>query len=526
MPAGATIGRPRRIDTSLEKKIITGAITNTRFLKNLKALCRKEFLTLEYSKIVFDWCLNFHDQFGEAPGRHIQDIYNTEKQNMDESVRNLTGRFLERLSNQYTEERQFNVDFMLSRAKRYFRTRSMSMLGEDIVSLVAAGKLGRAEQLLANYSQVAKNIGDDVSFLNPEELLNIDFERSSSGLFQYSGKIGEVIGPYQRGWLTGILAPMKRGKTWFLMETAFQALEQNLNVLFVSLEMPINDIYLRFARRLTGFYLPIGNDNPNQVRYPIFDCMHNQEDTCNYRHRSNDRPLYDDDGEEFEDYEVCTYCRNYQDTEDYVFEPAHIIAVDDNPTILTKMRMRRKMAEFKRLYQGNLFIKSYPAFAATLTDITADAESIERHNDLLLDVIIIDYADILATERHYNDTRSATDHTWKGMKGLASGKNIFVGSASQSTRQSIDRANVRSVDIAEDIRKIAHVDEMFSLNQRPFERRQGIMRIAEIAHRHKEFDDFLQVVALQCLSLGQPLLDSEEYHFEETDNDDEGEEEL
>lgn len=520
----ATIGQPRRIDTSLEKKIITGAITNTRYLRNLRGMAQPEYFTLDYSKTIYGWCLKYFEQFGKAPGRHIGDIFDTEKENMSDAAVQLTGTFLERLSDRYVEERRFNVAFMTSRAKRYFRQRSMTIFGEDVLKLISSGKLGRAEQLITDFRQVTKTTSETINFFNPDVLHNINLNPMEEGLFQYSGNMGKIIGPYQRGWLTGILAPMKRGKTWWLMETAFQALEQGLNVLFVSLEMPINDIYLRFARRLTGFYLPTGNQDRHRVSYPVFDCEYNHEGSCNFIRRTNELPFYDDDGEENQEYMSCTYCRdNDHNEEDYVFEPTHVIITDNNPTIMTKLRIRRKIAEFKRMFSSQLFIRCYPAFSATLTDIIHEVEAIEQENDSLIDVIVIDYADILATERHYSDTRSSTDFIWKSLKGLASQKQNLVATASQSTRRSIDMENIRSTDIAEDIRKIAHVDEMFALNQKPSEKREGIMRVGEIAHRHKYFDELKQIYVLQCLSLGQPLLDSEEYYSMSEEDEDEEE---
>jgi hypothetical protein len=70
--------------------------------------------------------------------------------------------------------------------------------------------------------------------------------------------------------------------------------------------------------------------------------------------------------------------------------------------------------------------------------------------------------------------------------------------------------------VAEDIRKVAHVDVMISLNQLEIEKRRGVMRLAVIAHRDKDFYQLGQCFVLQQLELGQPNLDSEycEDYFE------------
>jgi hypothetical protein len=99
--------------------------------------------------------------------------------------------------------------------------------------------------------------------------------------------------------------------------------------------------------------------------------------------------------------------------------------------------------------------------------------------------------------------------TWKTLKNLADSYNALVVTASQSNRASFDKKNVTQTDIADDIRKVAHVDGMIALNQMEEEKRRGIMRVSYIAGRDHSFDQRRSCVVLQQLDLGQTLLDSE-----------------
>jgi hypothetical protein len=76
-------------------------------------------------------------------------------------------------------------------------------------------------------------------------------------------------------------------------------------------------------------------------------------------------------------------------------------------------------------------------------------------------------------------------------------------------KKTLEKKNVKAVDIAEDIRKVAHVDAMYSLSQTPDEKDNGIMRISVVAHRWKDFNENSQVIVLQNLATGQVALDSE-----------------
>ena len=110
-------------------------------------------------------------------------------------------------------------------------------------------------------------------------------------------------------------------------------------------------------------------------------------------------------------------------------------------------------------------------------------------------------------------------------------RKAIVFTASQSGRASLSK-NVESEDIAEDIRKLAHVTSMVSVNQTPKEKQEGYFRLKQLAVREGE-QEFRQAVCLQCLNIGRMVLDS---HFDnevkimkenqspENDSDDEDEE--
>jgi hypothetical protein len=67
---------------------------------------------------------------------------------------------------------------------------------------------------------------------------------------------------------------------------------------------------------------------------------------------------------------------------------------------------------------------------------------------------------------------------------------------------------VKQVHVSEDIRKLAHVDAMFTLNQTPEEKRIGLIRMGIAAHRHRESNLFNEVYITQNLAMSQPLIDS------------------
>jgi len=63
-------------------------------------------------------------------------------------------------------------------------------------------------------------------------------------------------------------------------------------------------------------------------------------------------------------------------------------------------------------------------------------------------------------------------------------------------------------DLAEWIGKLAHVDVFLGLSQTKKEKKEKVLRVGALVHRHKEVDESLFAELLQQLETGQFLLDS------------------
>jgi replicative DNA helicase len=157
---------------------------------------------------------------------------------------------------------------------------------------------------------------------------------------------------------------------------------------------------------------------------------------------------------------------------------------------------------------------SYPAFSASLTDVEDDLEKLEIQEGFIPDIIIVDYADILAPEGKHREYRHQIDEIWKRLKGMAEERSCLVVTGSQSNRMSMDKEILEEKDTAEDARKLAHTDVMLTLNQTSKEKEQGVWRVGILEHRWKKFNKRQQLMALQKFEIGQPILDGEIIYYE------------
>lgn len=496
------------VSADIEKKILTGLIISDNFIKQSYKLINRNYFKSSYSVAVVDWILDYYKHYKEAPKKHIQDIYNTEKEGLKESDSNIIGQFLTNLSNEYVNGENFNDDYLLDQTKVYFRNRSLTILADKIQGKLGTGKLEDAEALIRNYSKVAQQMSNWFDPFDKKNIQQVFADDSSDNLFKFSDELGEMTGWMKRDWLVAFMASMKKGKSWMLQELAIHALSSGLKVAYFSLEMNKKDVSKRIYKRISALAPEKGT-----YKYPVFDCERNQDNTCKKEGRISIVGIKAPGGtkpefKEVEGYVPCTLCKPKVKNEktDYakaVWYQNHKQDIDFNAASVSK-----KMKNFAFQYSNNLRIMAYPAYSADFDDMEADLDELEFQEGFVPDVICVDYFDILNPGKGTNNLseRGKADDTWKRGKGLAGRRHCLVVTAVQSNRGSISKKSLEQEDVSEDIRKLAHVDLLIGLNRTKEEQDEGSARLNIVAHRHEEFTFNGEVMILQSLTLGQPYL--------------------
>ena len=499
--------RRQAVNNTIEDKILTGMIISTKFCRDINRLYKKEYLLTSYAQIIARWCLDYYRKYREAPIKKIQDIYHLEKSKLKEADTEIISAFLSKLSDQLEQEESFNAEYIFDKAKEYFKKRSLSITVTNVQSLLELNKINSAEKEIQKYRELAAESSGWINPLLEQEVKKYfqDEQDKSHVLFQMPDQVGKMIGSFERGWLFSVFGPVKRGKSFWLQEIAIQAILENQKTLFISLEMGTHRVKRRIYKRLTAFG---EKDEGNTFIYPCFDCVKNQNNTCEKNQRDNKISLLNELGEKpgYDDkmaYRPCIKCRGTKD-----FEVTNWFTSIERD----KMKIRntsKKIRGIQRLIGDNFRLQSYPAFSANLSQILGDIEELEYIENFIPDVIVIDYPDILAPEDSHVIGRERIDETWKTLKNIAETRHCLVVVASQTNRGSFDKKNVVQTDAAEDIRKLAHVDAAIALNQLPGEKREKIIRVALIAERDGDYDQYQSCLVLQQLELGQINLDSE-----------------
>jgi replicative DNA helicase len=514
--------RTQQVDTVEEKQIVIGMIVSTEFLHKIYDKINILYFKSGYLRKLVKWVMEYYDKYKECPFYHIEDIFHNKSKQLRDNESELIAQLLVDLSATFeSDEAGTNAEFLYHRALDYFNKQEIEISIENARDSLAKGNVDEAGIALLKYKKVSTDLVGGADILSETivskavELIrmhSVEDEDKDGFLFRYPGDLGKYMGSFFRGQLISFVGSAKKGKTRMLLETAFQAVMARLNVAYFSLEMTESNVKKLFYQRIEGRSL-----ETDRITVPCFDCAFNQTNDCNKPQRVKSRRLevstrglnsVDFNPDEFDGYLPCTACKGV----DRSYKVATWFDNFENKKS-TEKSMVDSVLRFST-YTGALFVKCY-RFSANMNNIRSDLEREELTTGFIPDVIIIDYADILAPESKRTEQRTEVNETWKALGGMASSMDCVVITATQGTRLSFDRFSLEPKDISEDIRKLAHVDAFFALNQIQVEKELGILRIGTLVHRHKDFGPSKECMVLQNMGLSQHCLDSHVIHMDE-----------
>jgi hypothetical protein len=123
-------------------------------------------------------------------------------------------------------------------------------------------------------------------------------------------------------------------------------------------------------------------------------------------------------------------------------------------------------------------------------------------------VIVIDYADILANPPGFNESRDATNATWKHLRRLSQERHCLVVTATQADAASYRAETIDASNFSEDKRKLSHVTGMVGINSTPEEKENSMQRLNWVVLRESEFNVTRCVHVASCIDIGNPAVKS------------------
>jgi len=481
--------RRKKVDSQQEKQFLIGLVMSDEFLAQASSVLDLDLLEADHFKQVAQWCLNYYNEYQKAPKQHLTGIYYGWAENRDsDDLSDAVHDFLEDLNEEFENQDEINVPYLVDQLGEFLNRRKLITLKDELEYNLSDGNVKAAEQAVIDHKTIHVGHGEGINPLNDEEAWERAFSDPLKPLLTFGGAAGLFFNDQMtRDALIGIQAPEKRGKTWMCVEMVMRALRNRKKVaLFEVGDLSESQIMLRLGVRLSG--RPLRESQCGKIQIPkLITSPWNKTDEQRQEMET------DEEADFAEDMSKLAYVE-YK--EKRVKAP---ISKNGCLRAIKKFTKSCAIPEEKDYVQ----ISIHPNSTVNVKDINSILERWNVEKNFVPDVVIIDYADILAPENPGKDSRDQVNETWKAMRRLSQERHCLVISPTQADAKSYDVERQSMKNFSEDKRKLAHVTGMFGLNQNAKEKEKGIMRLNWIVVRESEFSTERCLYLGQCLTLGR-----------------------
>lgn len=405
------ISEDHLVSQHLQDCFVYLAITSDDFLSLVRPILIPGFFTSTVSQNCVQLCYDYYDQFRKAPKDHFHDELVRHLPLIRDEDRTYYAEYLKRVAQIHPPD----VEYIIRRVDQFCRCREYEKAAIDFAELVQRGDFDSAVSRMnkALKSGVQKeNIGCDFLF-DYSGMYRRDFADEvliSTGV----PALDMLIRGYRRKQFICYLGGYKGKKSWALQHLAYQGCLQGKNVVYVSHELEVSLLEKRFDR--------------------MIGCLVSSPEEAEV---------------------VIKYYDNGKFRQERVVRPS-VYNVD----VVKKARRALKR------FGGRLILKKYPMYTCTIDELNRYLDYLERFENFIPDLLISDYGDIMRPGKEYGeDPRHGVNEIYMGIKTICDERNIVGATASQGRRTAIRKKRPSQQDVAEEIRKLAHVDTMIGVCQ-------------------------------------------------------------
>lgn len=508
----------------IERRIVIGLIISTEYLNSIRKIWDAKFLGSKTARLLANWCIEFYDQYRTAPGKEIESIFVRKTKSLKEDDAAGIEDIIASLSDEYEHQEKFNVNYLIDQTVQYFDEKNLREFVDDLTQELNAGNILEAKKNAFAYKP-SVNIESTTLDMSDKAQLSAAVERAfqttSQPVVKFSRQLGDFMNhQLVRGGFVAFMGPEKRGKTWLLMALSILAARQKANVAFFQAGDMTQDQQLkRMCIHLTK--------KSDQERYsgkmlePVRDCVWNQLDTCKLPERECDYGPFE--GKDFNDVRQLPYddlVKAVKENPDY--KPCHNcgkywknkwgavwLQEVNTGAPLSPKQAKKALEKFFVDNKRRFRLSTHTSGSLTPTELDNTLDLWERRDGFVADMIVVDFADIMASDLK-GEFRHQENDKWLKLRGISQKRHALLLTATWTDAGSYDQDRLSLKNFSEDKRKYGHVTAMYGLNQdkKGREKEIGIMRINEIVIREDAFLNSNEVYVLQNLKRGQPCLSS------------------
>lgn len=448
---------------SIEENVLALLCHSKEHASTVATQVKQELYSTPAYRQIAKAAISYLEEYNRPARHHLRDILETDIARREEGP--LIDATIEGMAKIFPE---MDVEFILKQVAHFVRKRHMKTLTAKAAELVDKDRLDEAQETLYSL-EIKTNTSPGIWSHNTNQMvqfMDVDEEDFfSSGIEELDNR---DCRPYRKTMML-MIAPPKKGKSWWLVNVGKQALMHNKKVLHISLE---NSEALT-ARRYVQSLLSMAKSDVGPVRVPRF-----KREVLETR--GNKREIY-----------------------------GKVARIETNDTVTpnwigshTRGLITKKLQGLKT--RGKLHIKEFATSELTLAGYRQYLDYLERVHQFIPDLVIMDYPDLMSFPG--NDPRIALGVLFKSLRGVAVTRNhAFVG-VTQGNRGSSVAKVVGTNMVAEDFSKIGTADTIITYNQTNYEKQAGLARILVAAAR--DADDQYMALISQAYAMGQFCLDS------------------
>lgn len=399
--------------------------------------------------------LDFWKEFNSAPGDHLYDLVLQPLQEKDRA------QWMEILNGLKALAPGLNVLYISSRLQHFLHQADLRTRIYSALQKMQQGEVEEAETVLTKTSVVAEQ-PTSLTLKSMAELTNYLAVKEESRFLSGIPDLDRMhVGPGRKELMI-VMAPPKRGKSWWLIHIAKFALMSRARVLHVTLEMRREQVLQRYVQSLTG-----------TAKRPLDAERHTTliKDEYNTVNRFEFEQLGKRAG--------------------LILQAGKL-----NPVVLKRVLKLAERMELK--------IEEFPMRSLTVDGLKARLDTLERKEKFIPDMLIVDYGDLFKVNAA--NLRIEIGAVFQDLRGIGQERNMAVVTATQGNRGSSKAKLVTDFDVSEDFSKIMTADWVMTYSQSRAEKKLGLARLFTTAGRDEV--DKQMVVVSQSYPTGQFCLDS------------------
>jgi replicative DNA helicase len=444
------------ISGMLQENVLTLLCFDDAAAKLIRGSIQSHHFESVYFRDIASVAISFIDNFGVAIKEHLPDELEHLLTSDDQRKAKL---YKQILSDLFLSKESINREYVLSQLEKFLRQQTLKIGLISAVEELQNGNLDQAEEKITAALKSRLHTFDPGTMLwDQAKSLSFYDKLDVPSIPMGIQVLDELhVGP-REGELCIMIAPPKRGKTWWLINCGKSALLARKKVLHITLEMAEHQIAQRYIQALFSV-----TKRDATTRLP----------------------------------------RLHKDATGTLISVDHVevqrVALHD-PT--SRKYIGRKLKSMEGRLP--LVIKQFPTGMLTIAALNGYLEMLETTHKFIPDIILLDYADLMKVGS--DNMRADIGNLYKDLRGVAVERNLAMVSASQGNRLSASARVITDDMVAEDWSKIATSDTVLTYNQTAKERELGLARIY-VSNARSEFDKITVLIA-QAYSVGQFSLDS------------------